>query len=350
MITIVVGAQYGGEGKGKVAAYLAWKERPSITCRCGGPNSSHSVLFEGVLFKLRMMPTAAVVNRKITVVFGAGTLIHIPTLRDEISKIGFKGSILVSPLAGVIATEYVEQQRSDKRYELIGSTLTGTGYASSARALRKLPLARDFHELKEYLFNVEEFLWDAIDNNKHVLVEGHQGYGLSNYHGDYPYVSSRDSTAAGMLSELALPINSKKIRVILAVKCFPTRNHNGYLAGEISQAEADSFGILEHGGGSWGIPNRRRRVGLFDDDLVRRAARANGATDIALTGADYLDSTLFGKQRLDGSTEVMKFSAFVEKVTSAKVSYISTGPDTKAMIDFRNNNKRLDAEQSSLLF
>ena len=341
MITIVVGAQYGGEGKGKVAAYIAFKEKPQIACRCGGPNSSHTVRFDGRVFKLRMMPTAAVVDPGVTVVFGAGSLIHIRTLLDEAALIGFKGRLCISPQAGIVTDEIVERQRQDQRYEHIGSTLTGTGYASAERSLRRLLLARDFKELTPYLVDTEMLLWEATSAGSDILIEGHQGYGLSNYHGDYPFVSSRDSTAAGMLSELGLGPIQKNLRVVLAVKMFPTRNHNGQLGEEVSEEEAGKLGIFEFGGGSWGIDNRRRRVALFDHQIVARAAKANSATEIAITGADYFQKSVANTTKLDpDNIELREFIRFVRDMTATEIRYVSTGADTAATIYFPRSRSR----------
>lgn len=337
MITLVVGAQYGGEGKGKISAFLAWRHRFDVACRCGGPNSSHTVVHNGREFRLRMMPAAAVIRRDIDVYFGAGTLIHWPTLEAEMAETDFKGRLLIDPNAGVVTQEIVDEQRQDDRYGAIGSTLTGTGYAASLRSLRKLELAKDFSELKEYTHSsVSTQLRSDILEKRSVLVEGHQGYGLSNYHGDYPFTSSRDSTASEMLSELGLGPNQEKMRIVLATKIFPTRNHAGHLGDELCEADADALGIKEYGGGAWGIPNRRRRVSTFDTDLVVRAAFANSATEIALTGADYLDRNLRGRRKLIESEPLEDFLFSLSKAPLPPVRLISTSPSVTDVIEIAN--------------
>ncbi|MBN9360734.1 MULTISPECIES: adenylosuccinate synthetase [unclassified Devosia] len=339
MITIVVGAQYGGEGKGKVCAYLSYAQHFDIACRCGGPNSSHSVLHGGQLFKLRMMPAAAVHNRNIDVFFGAGTLLHVPTLLQEMALLQFRGRLLVDPKAGVINEDIVAEQRRDDRYAAIGSTLTGTGLASALRAQRKLPLAADTDTLRPFLGDVSAELWRSLAR-RNILVEGHQGFGLSNYHGDYPYTSSRDSTASAMLSELGIgPPGRNLLRVVLAVKAFPTRNHAGSLSEELNAQDADALGIAEFGGGAWGIPDRRRRVGLFDMDLFSRAIMANAPSEIALTGADYIDHTLRGTHSARRSEPLEEFIARLEQVSGVRVRYVSTGPDTTSMFERRRSHQ-----------
>lgn len=334
MITIVVGGQYGGEGKGKVSAYIASSETVHVACRCGGPNSSHTVLWQGKTFRLRMMPTAAVVNPKVDVFFGAGTLIHIPTLLRERDEIGHRGELVIDRRAGIITEEIVQNQRKDERYNAIGSTLTGTGYATAMRSLRTLKLAAEFSDIREFVNDLAPFLQKAVQTDKHILLEGHQGYGLSNYHGDYPYVSSRDSTAGSMLAEVGLGPRFKNLRVVLAAKMFPTRNHQGNLNDEMSAEDADLIGITEYGGGSWGIPDVRRRVGYIDLPFLSRSAFANGATEIALTGVDYFARSLANEtsaSSIPGDLE--KVIAMVKQQTRTPVRYLSTGPETFATID-----------------
>jgi adenylosuccinate synthase len=253
MITLVVGGQFGGEGKGKITAALASATAYDIVCRCGGVNSSHTVVNGAREIRFRMLPAAAAVDKRPLVIFGAGTLIHIPTFLREIELVGYDPRrICVDSKAGVVSEDCVTEQRSDPRYNEIGSTLTGTGYATAKRAQRSLRLARDFPELNPFMCDTVEVLHTAARRRQNILIEGHQGIGLSNYHGDYPFTSSRDCTAAEMFSELGLATRWPH-RVVLVVKVFPTRNHPGTLYGEMSGADADALGVREFGGGSWGI-------------------------------------------------------------------------------------------------
>lgn len=343
MITIVVGAQYGGEGKGKVCAFLEYTRRYDATCRCGGPNSSHTVVHKGKTIRLRMMPTAAAVNPRLTVAFGAGSLIHVPTLLDEIGTLNFEGEILVDPQAGIVSDELVQRQRLDNRYEKIGSTLTGTGYATAERSLRRLSLARDELALKGRvrIWDVAPYLQNMLRKEKKILVEGHQGFGLSNYHGDYPYVSSRDSIAAAMLGELGLGPRQRKLDIVLVVKLFPTRNHNGHLTDEIAPEEAEKLGIRELGGGSWGIADRRRRVGTLDMNLVLRAVIANTPVAIALTGVDYYDHSMQRCSSPDQiSPEVSRLVSRLSKQLKTPVTIVSTGPETESTISLAGEKTR----------
>ncbi len=340
MITLLVGGQFGGEGKGKIASALSFKHSYDIVCRCGGVNSSHTVVINKNEIRLRMLPASTVVDKKPLVVFGPGTLIHIDTLFDEIKSVKYnRARIKIDPKAGVVSQDCIREQRRDKRYTQLGSTLTGTGYAAAKRAQRYLRLARDYKRLAPFMDDTAELLFQAASKEKKILVEGHQGVGLSNYHGDYPYTSSRDCTTAELFSEIGLSTRWPH-RVILVIKMFPTRNHAGTLSGELSEKHATAMGISEYGGGSWGIKDKRRRVGLLDYDQINHAIRLNTPDALAITGIDYLDKssagvsnyTLLGQKAL----ELIKN---IEKETKRQVRILSTGPGVSETIFLGNSDE-----------
>lgn len=333
MITLVIGGQYGGEGKGKISAFLAEQNHFDIVCRTGGVNSKHTAYKDGKAYDLRQVPTAATTGFKGKIVYGAGSLIHIPTLLEEMEMLGVSESqILIDTQTGILTEENIQSQRSDPRYETLGSTMTGTGHATAQRALRKLPIAKDFSELAPMLGDVPAFLRAQLVAGKNVMIEGHQSSGLSNFHGDYPYTSNRDSTAAALLSELGIGPRYS-LRIVLVIKAFPTRNHNGRLPNEMTLEEADALGITEYGGGSWGIENNRRRVGRIDLEDIKRAVCLNTPTEIALTGMDYFDpNSRLSTVWEDLSGEGKSLVAQIEEVSGIPVSLISTGPETDSMI------------------
>jgi adenylosuccinate synthase len=301
----------------------------------------HTVVNGTQEFRLRMMPVAAAINNLVDVYFGAGTLIHMPTLEREIQELKYGGRLVIHPKAGIITDDIVQQQRADDRYATIGSTLTGTGLASALRAQRKLELASDYQELKKYRDDECNYLERILDPRRRVLVEGHQGFGLSNYHGDYPYTSSRDSIAAAMLSELGIGPRQKDMHIVLVVKLFPTRNHAGALSEEISESDRKALGIQEYGGGSWGLPDQQCRVGLFDIEIVRKAVFANSPTEIALTGADYFDHSLRGANSSSEGSGICEFiRMFAKHLPDTPIKYVSTGRDTISMIVLEGDKKK----------
>lgn len=326
MITIVVGAQFGGEGKGKISAFLHNKRRYDVVCRCGGVNSSHTVHWDGGSYRFRMLPTSVVFNDDHRIVFGAGTLLHINTLMSEIGRFRIDFSrVLIDPQAGIITEDCIQRQREDQRYQSIGSTLTGTGYASADRALRRLPIARDFPILAPMISDTKTFLYKAAKRRENILIEGHQGAMLSNYHGDYPYTSSRDSTAAAMLSELGMGLKWK-YETVLVLKTFSTRNHAGNLPNELTPKHAEKIGIVEYGGGSWGVEDKRRRVGSIDFEIIAAAIRMNTPAFLAVTALDYMFPNLHGlKDASKISNDARHYISSLENSLGVKVGVVSSG-------------------------
>lgn len=333
MITLIVGGQYGGEGKGKISAFLSTQHNYSAICRTGSVNSKHTVVTKERAYDLRQLPTPCAHNFTGKILFGAGSLIHIATLKEEMKLLGLpQSNVTIDRQAGILTDECIQAQRADDRYKNIGSTLTGTGYATAQRALRKLPLAKDRKEVQSMLGDTSERIWECLDQGKEVLVEGHQSTGLSNLHGDYPFVSNRDGIAAELLSELGVGPRHN-IRIILVIKAFPTRNHNGYLPNEMTEGEARTLGIQEYGGGSWGIVDNKRRVGRIDLDELVRVVHLNTPTEIALTGLDYVDPTVKGIIQEGSLTKkTTDFINEVEEKVKLPVTIISTGPETSSTI------------------
>jgi len=333
-VDIVVGAQYGGEGKGKVSAYLAATTAPKALLRCGGPNAGHHVVDDGINIKLRLIPTGAFYT-DCPILLPPGAIIHVPTLLRELELIGCADRLVIDPRAGVVSDELIAEQQADPLYGSIGSTLSGTGYAIARRAMRRLPLAKDEPALSRYLDDTLALLMNGfLIPGERVLAEGHQGYGLSNYHGDYPYSTSSDTTAAAMLAELGVGPGYLG-RIVLAARLFPARNHQGHLPNELSPAEMDTLGIEEYGGANHeGKGVSRRRVGRIDLAELQRAVWANTPTCMAITVADYLDPNCRGATQRDRlSTTVLEEVERIATGVGVPVGFISTGPRTFDMVD-----------------
>ena len=200
-ITIIVGGQYGSEGKGKVAHALAKEMGASVAVRIGGPNSGHTLISpsgDPVIFK--HLHSAAILP-DVTCVLGAGSYINPDILLAEIKVAGLSESrLIIDPNAAVITnTEITEEQNSRLREE-IGSTLSGTGAAVIKRIQRTggLKQAKNDELLAPYVKSSLPFMRSTLNKGERLIIEGTQGYGLSLLHSQhYPYVTSRDTTAAG---------------------------------------------------------------------------------------------------------------------------------------------------------
>lgn len=329
--TVIVGGFFGDEGKGKIVAYLARKDKADMAVRGGvGPNAGHTVMFHGKEHKTRMLPSALVSNQT-RLMIGPGVLINIDVLLEEIKNFDTRDRTFVDPQCCIIANTHIEMDSSDPNLNRIGTTGTGTGPANADRALRKASLARDSFELSEYLQDIPSIVNRAIDDDKTVLVEGTQGTFLSLYHGTYPFVTSKDVTASAICSDVG--IGPKKVSEVLIVfKAYVTRVGSGPLEGELELEETTSKGWTEYGS----VTGRLRRAAPFNSDLAKRSIMLNSATQIALTKLDIVFPSDAGKRQFDNLTSDAKgFVNNIEKEVGLKVEVIGTGQELDDIIDRR---------------
>lgn len=334
---VVVGGQYGGEGKGKVTSYISTQDKPAIVARSGGPNSGHTVFYKNKKYRLRIIPSGVVCENS-KLLLGAGTLLDLEILYREIDELQATDRIGIDFQAGIIEPTHRKRELNDVHLrDNVGSTCSGTGAAGSDRVLRILQLAKDTESLKPFLTDVALEVNKAIDLGFYVVVEGTQGFGLSLHHGFYPYVTSYDTSASSIAASVGL--GPKKIdEIILVIRTFPIRVAAGPLKNELSLEEKQSLGIMEYAT----VTGRLRRVGEFDMELVQRAVMINSATQIALTGVDYLNNEARGIKEYDElPADIKAFISKVENEVKTPVTLISTGPETESMIDLRDSHPSL---------
>jgi len=329
---IVVGGQWGDEGKGKVIAYLALKDNYNIIARAGvGPNAGHTVELEGKKFGVRLVPSGFV-NKSSKLYIGAGVLINPQVLLKEIEETKTAERIKIDRRCGIIEERHIEQDKSSRHlHEEIGSTGSGCGPANIERVNRKLKLAHEIPALKNYVCDAAHEINAAFSRGEKILVEGTQGFGLSLYYGTYPYVTSKDTTASTALADIGLG-PKKAGEVIIVFKSYPSRVGAGPFPTELLQEEAEKLGIVEFGT----VTGRRRRTGIFDFEMAKYAAMVNSATQIAITCIDYIDKMSFGvKEYKKLGEKSKKFIQKVEQELGIPVTLISTGPKTDEIIDLR---------------
>jgi adenylosuccinate synthase len=232
----------------------------------------------------------------------------------------------------------------------IGSTGQGVGSATARRILKRdddrTKLARDNPELRPFIRPACDVLDKAFFERQRVFVEGTQGTGLSLYHGDYPHVTSRDTTVAGCLSEAGIS-PSRVRRVIMVVRSYPIRvqdpagSTSGRMSQELSWSEISRRSNVPlselRRTEKTSTTDRKRRVAEFDWELLRRAASLNGPTDVALTFSDYLSVKNRDARRFEQlSEETIRFIEEIERVAGAPVSLISTRFHSRSIIDRRS--------------
>ncbi len=335
---VVVGGQYGSEGKGKISAFITQQEEIDICIRCGGPNSGHSFVNDrGDTILVRQLPTGYI-RRGTRLLIPAGALVDLEVLNYELD------SLRIDPMRVGVDRNAMIIEEKDKKHEQslqlrqrLSSTLCGVGSAVARRALRGEDVmtagmaARQLPWLEPLITNVSEEANAALDHGEKVLVEGTQGFGLSLYHSEtYPKTTSRDTTAAAFLSEVGLsPLLVSEI--VLVLRTFPIR-----VAGEQAGPLKDeiTWETLQNESGypcaikeMTTVSKKLRRLGRFDWDLAKHATKTNRPTKVAVNGLDYLDH----KDRSCSSSAHLspRSRNLIEQLTQqlgTEVSYLGVGP------------------------
>jgi adenylosuccinate synthase len=223
------------------------------------------------------------------------------------------------------------QDKSNAHLKSLGTTGWGVGPALEERVRRTAKLAKNVPDLEKYLTDVSEEVNKALDQDGNVLLEGTQGLMLSLFHGTYPYVTGRDTSASAICSEAG--VGPTRVSNVLTVfKSFITRVGTGPLPGEITKEEAMRRGWFEKAAGT----GRDRRSAPFDFELARKSVMINGATQGAVTKLDCVYPECKGsKTYSELPREAKKFIDEIEKQTRIPIVLIGTGPDALDLIDRR---------------
>ncbi len=339
MIIVIIGAQWGDEGKGKVVDLLA--DRFDIVSRYqGGHNAGHSVYVGDKAFVLRLLPSGIIHPDK-TCVLGNGMVIDPKAFFEEVDQIRSQGidvspeRLKVSSRAHLImpyhrALDHTSEERLGN--EKIGTTLRGIGPAYEDKAGRrgirvadalnpeilKLRIERNLEEanriivlfgqqplradeiydeisplvdrLRPFVCETSHFLAAARKLNRKILLEGAQATLLDVDHGTYPYVTSSNPTAGGASVGAGIPPHHIS-GVLGIVRTYATRVGEGPFPTEMRDDEEDMANLIRERGNEYGSVTRRpRRCGWFDAVATRYAAELNGFDSIALTKLDVLDA------------------------------------------------------------
>ena len=371
LVDVLVGGQYGSEGKGHIASYLA--NEYDILVRVGGPNAGHKVYYPKYTF--HQIPSGANTNTQAKLLIGPGAVIDFQKLLQEIGECEIDHERLaVDPQVMIIEHEDVEFEKS--LIADIASTGQGVGVATARRVIGRggyatknnsgspkshrskkpliskglatVRLAKDVKELKPFVRETYKEIERAFSKNKKIFIEGTQGTALSLYHGFYPHVTSRDTTIAGCLAESGIS-PSRVRKVVMVCRTFPIRVGNAPKSGKTSGPMSREISLKEIARRSGyklsklqstertSTTNRERRIAEFDWSLIRKAATLNAPTDIALTFADYIDAKNENARRFEQLTdETIQFIQELERVVAAPVSLISTRFHTRSIIDRRS--------------
>lgn len=364
-VCCVVGGQFGSEGKGAVVGHIAKDYRHHV--RVGAANAGHTVytarciqghkgpcgeFIEHEKHVMQQLPCAAYANPDATLYLGPGAQISHEILNNEMEKLAAwregRGlprwpRIVMDPRAHVINEEHIAREQQSGLAERIGSTSTiakeGIGAAQAARVMRDESCwtagamyyddnAADSGLMLDYVPNlINRAAWDR----EGVLLEGTQGTGLSLTTGPFPFVTSRNTTAAGLCADSGMA-PTELDRVILVVRSYPIRvaGPSGPFAYGSTEIDWRDIGIDPEKERTT-VTKKVRRVATFSMQQVYEAAMMNGATEIALMFADYLDPSIAGVQGIDPGHIKGRVGEFIDEVEQAvglPITMVGTSPYT----------------------
>lgn len=329
-VTVVLGAQWGDEGKGKLVDILA-KDYPVIGRATGGANAGHTVVVGENKHVFHLLPSG-LLNEGTQCMIGNGVVVHLETMFNELKKLSeggvpWEGRLFLSDRATILFDYHKvvdglqEERKGDKK---VGTTKRGIGPCYAEKISRHAMRMCDFEDLKvfeeKYRTNVAraeqmyDFQYDkieeelkahlemaeavlqmlrpvsldmnqAIAEGKNVLIEGANGFMLDIDHGTYPYVTSSNASIGGICTGLGLPTRAIT-EVIGIVKAYTTRVGAGPFATELHDELGDQ--IRENGGEFGSTTGRPRRCGWLDLVQMEYSARVNGLDSINITKLDVL--------------------------------------------------------------
>jgi adenylosuccinate synthase len=331
--TVIAGGFWGDEGKGKIISYLALKDRLDLCVRTGSVNAAHTIWHKGKRYALHMVP-GGFIQERCRLLIAAGANVHVAQFLKEVEETNVQKRIGIDSQASIIEEKHSSQDKATAHLKALGTTGWGVGPAVEERVRRTAKLARDIPELRPYLTDVATETNQAIDAGRKVLLEGTQGIQLSLYHGTYPYVTSRDTSASAICSEAGVgPTKINTVTVVL--KSFITRVGTGPLPGEIPKEEAQKRGWFETAAGT----GRDRRSAPFNLELAKKAVTINGATQIALTKLDAVYPECKNARSYQQlSKQAKQFTQKIEKQTATPITLIGTGPEALDIIDRRKQS------------
>lgn len=354
--TVVVGGQYGSEGKGAITSHISRSRHFGAAVRGGSSNAGHTIEYNGKRYKNQCIPVSWT-EEKTKLYISAGAIVDIPQIKKELGWMADEGfdphNLLIDPYAGVITEEHIQQERDNQLGQSIGSTVHGCGAALAAKVWRRgFKVAHEYPELLPFVAprRVSTMLHNHLTVGDDVLLEGTQGTLLSlNHAPHYPYCTSRDATTSGIITEAGLP-PSVLDDVVMVVRALPIRvggNSGPTGAAEMTWEEvARQSGLPELVPERTTVTNKVRRIFQFSWHDFAYACRLNGPTAIALTFADYIDGSVRGAHTWDElSLPVKQFVNSLEAMADVPVRYIKTGQRDQDMVDLSGVNRR-DAEVS----
>ena len=315
MNVVVIGAQWGDEGKGKIVDYLA-EDAKYVVRYAGGPNAGHTIVVDGKQYALHQVPSGILYADK-KVFLGSGMVIDAEAFFNELQMlkdngINWEGRVFISDRAQLILPRYrqMDKDRDAARKRPIGTTGRGMGIAYAEKAHRDGVRLADLDSTekmaefdggdKEYLDKYRDRLMSMRVNmaaemykvkGENILFEGAQGAMLDLDSGTYPYVSSGASCAAGAASGCGIGPHDLD-QIVGVFKAYETRVGNGPMPSEFNnESEGELCQYVRDTGREYGVTTgRARRCGYLDLVALRYACRVNSLDGLVLTHLDIYDA------------------------------------------------------------
>jgi len=327
---MIVGLQWGDEGKGKIVDHMA--QTHDVVCRfAGGHNAGHTIVVDDKKYALHLIPSG-VLNPKAMNIIGNGVVVSPENLIDKELKqfSDLKGRLFISDKAHLLLPYHaqIDQGKEKLRKKAIGTTGKGIGPAYTDKIIRAGHRVGELHhpeklaikilnhfednkvlfglmeietptkedllkllnhykdELEEYIVDTTQLVWKYLREDKKVLLEGAQGTMLDIDHGTYPFVTSSNTVSAGACTGLGL--NPKDIGKVTGIaKAYCTRVGNGPFPSEDFGEDGERLADIGREFGT--TTGRKRRCGWFDAVAAKHASRLNGCDQIALMKLDVMD-------------------------------------------------------------
>tara|TARA_B100001989_G_scaffold231645_1_gene190439 strand:+ start:242 stop:1528 length:1287 start_codon:yes stop_codon:yes gene_type:complete len=332
---VVIGSQWGDEGKGKIVDWLS-SEADVVIRFQGGHNAGHTLVIDGVTYKLRLLPSGIVRKNKISII-GNGVVVDPWALLEEIKEIKSKGvevtekNLILSESANLIlpfhkemdeiredaagkskigttrrgigpayedkvgrrsirVMDLISERNLDQRLEKVLSHHNAIRKGLGKKVFKKEQLKKDLLKIAPEILKFSKPVWKKIsdfkEDNKKILFEGAQGVLLDVDHGTYPYVTSSNTVASSAATGSGCGLDT--INYVLGItKAYTTRVGEGPFPTELKNEIGELLGTRGKEFGT--VTSRKRRCGWFDGVLVRQTIKISGINGIALTKLDVLD-------------------------------------------------------------
>ena len=336
----VVGLQFGSEAKGNIVGHLAYKHQPDTVIHNWSPNAGHTLITPaGRKLVHTMLPLGIVSDNLKRILIGPGAVINVASLSKEITQAAdlIEGvQIIIHPHAAVVDDSSLE---AEKAFNRIGSTQKGSAAAAMSRMERDpgnpaIALNRiNPSHIPHSKLVIDKVAYDeAIAAAEVTIIEGCQGFGLSMYHGFYPYCTSRDTSVSQLFTDCAIPRKMQaNITVVGVMRTFPIRVSNRYdeegnMVGWSGPCYSDSEETTWEQVGQpteyTTVTKLPRRIFTFSKHQIEEAIRMNGVDEVALTFCDYLDA--------DGLVQFLKF---LKERSGLDIDYLTFGPSVTHAVE-----------------